>query len=346
MEQLRMELGADSYDILLENGLLDRAGTLLSLDRRVLIVTDSGVPRQYAARLARQCTAPVIVRLPQGERTKRFGMLQRLLRTLLREGFTRADCVVALGGGVVGDLAGFAAACYMRGIDFYNIPTTALSQIDSSIGGKVAIDFEGMKNIVGAFYQPRRVLIDPQLLATLPPRQMANGLAEAIKAGVIADEGLLELFEQRDARECLAEVLLRSLRFKQRIVEQDERESGPRKLLNFGHTIGHGIESVCGFAGDEGLLHGECVGLGMLPMCTDPALRRRVEAVLEKYGLPTRVAFDPDAVFDAVCHDKKATAKGITIVTAARAGAAELSEIPLERLRSLIEREAKEGIGR
>ena len=346
MEQLRMELGADSYDILLENGLLDRAGTLLSLDRRVLIVTDSGVPRQYAARLARQCGAPVIARLPQGERTKRFGMLQRLLRTLLREGFTRADCVVALGGGVVGDLAGFAAACYMRGIDFYNIPTTALSQIDSSIGGKVAIDFEGMKNIVGAFYQPRGVLVDPQLLATLPPRQLANGLAEAIKAGVIADEGLLSLFEQGDARERLGEVLLRSLRFKQRIVEQDERESGPRKLLNFGHTLGHGIESVCGFAGDEGLLHGECVGLGMLPMCTDPALRRRVEGILQKYGLPTRAAFDPDAVFAAVCHDKKSTADGITVVTAARAGAARLENIPLARLRSLIEWEAKEGIGR
>ena len=146
-------------------------------------------------------------------------------------------------------LAGFAAACYMRGVDFYNIPTTALAQIDSSIGGKVAINFEGVKNVVGAFYQPRRVLIDPALLDTLPPRQFANGMAEAVKAGVVGDEPLLALLERGGTRDHLEEILLRSLRFKQRIVELDEKESGPRKLLNFGHTIGHGIESVYGLGG-------------------------------------------------------------------------------------------------
>lgn len=346
MEKLRMELGADSYDILLENGLIDRAGELLNLDRRVLIVTDSGVPRRYASCLSRFCGRPVTVRLPQGERTKRFGMLQRLLRVLLREGFTRTDCIVALGGGVVGDLAGFAASCYMRGIDFYNIPTTALSQIDSSIGGKTAIDFEGVKNIVGAFYQPRRVLIDPQLLSTLSQRQLAAGLAEAIKAGVIGDEALLDLFEREDVHLRLDEILLRSLRLKQRLVELDERESGPRKLLNFGHTIGHGIESVCGLGEKQGLLHGECVGLGMLPMCTDPALRRRVQDILERQNLPTRATFDPDAVFAAICHDKKAAANGMTIVTAEKAGAAQLHTVSLDWLHQLVEREAKEGIGR
>ena len=346
MEELRMELGPNSYDILLQKGLLDRAGELLSLDRQVLIVTDGGVPRSYAARLARQCRAPVTVRLPQGEQTKRFGMLQRLLRRMLRAGFTRESCVVALGGGVVGDLAGFAASCYMRGIDFYNIPTTLLSQVDSSIGGKVAIDFEGVKNIVGAFYQPRRVLIDPQLLSTLPPRQLANGLAEVIKAGVVAEAPLLALLEQEDALSHLDQILLGALRFKKRIVEQDERESGPRKLLNFGHTIGHGIESVCGISDGKGLLHGECVGLGMLPMCTDPALRLRVEKLLERYGLLTHLPFDPNAVFAAVCHDKKSTAQGVTVVIAEEAGGARLKEVSLDWLHRLIEREAEEGIGR
>ena len=240
MQQLRMELGENSYDIFLENGLLDRASSLLRLDRKVLIVTDDGVPDEYAKRLAAQCTVPVIVRLPQGEGTKSLEMFRLLLERMLKEGFTRTDCVAAIGGGVIGDLAGFAAASYMRGIDFYNIPTTALSQIDSSIGGKVTVNLAGVKNIVGAFYQPRRVLIDPQLLSTLPARQLSSGLAEAIKAGVVADEALLELFEQTDARNRMEEVLMRSLRFKKKIVEQDERETGLRKLLNFGHTIGHG----------------------------------------------------------------------------------------------------------
>ena len=343
MQQLRMELGQNSYDIFLENGLLQRAGKLLQLDRRVLIVTDDGVPEAYARALAAQCGSPVLVRIPQGEGSKSLEMFRMLCEKMLQEGFTRSDCVAAVGGGVVGDLSGFAAACYMRGIDFYNIPTTALSQIDSSIGGKVAVNLEGVKNIVGAFYQPRGVLIDPALLSTLPDRQLASGLAEAIKAGVVADEPLLELFEQTDARSRMEEVLLHALRFKKRIVEQDERESGLRKLLNFGHTVGHGIESVCGLGG---LLHGECVGLGMLPMCTTPQLRRRVTAVLEKYGLPTRVSFDPDAVFEALRHDKKAAGDTVTVVTAAAAGAAALSAMPLGALHQLLCIEAKEGIGR
>ena len=343
MQQLRMELGENSYDIFLENSLLDRASSLLRLDRKVLIVTDDGVPEEYAKRLAAQCAAPVIVRLPQGEGTKSLEMFRLLLERMLKEGFTRTDCVAAIGGGVIGDLAGFAAASYMRGIDFYNIPTTALSQIDSSIGGKVAVNLTGVKNIVGAFYQPRRVLIDPQLLSTLPSRQLSSGLAEAIKAGVVADEALLELFEQTDARNRMEEVLMRSLRFKKKIVEQDERETGLRKLLNFGHTIGHGIESVYELGG---LLHGECVGLGMLPMCTTPQLRSRVAAVLEKYDLPVRISFDPEAVFAALTHDKKAAGDTVTIVTAAQAGNATLKQVPLESLHTLLLQEAKEGIGR
>ena len=337
-----MALGENSYDILLERGLLGRAGELLDLGRKVLIVTDTGVPERYAGLLAGQCGTPVVARVEQGEGAKSFAVLKELLGTMLRENFSRADCVVALGGGVMGDLAGFAAACYMRGVDFYNIPTTALAQIDSSIGGKVAINFEGVKNVVGAFYQPRRVLIDPALLDTLPPHQFANGMAEALKAGVVGDEPLLALLERGGTRDHLEEILLRSLRFKQRIVELDEKESGPRKLLNFGHTIGHGIESVYGLGG---LLHGECVALGMLPMCTLPALRARLEAALQKNGLPTRAAFDPAAVYAELCHDKKAAAGRVTIVTAARAGAAQLETVPLEHLRALLEREAKEGIG-
>ena len=195
MMKIPMDLGENSYDILVERGILSRAGTELRLDRRVLVVTDTMVPPIYAETVARQCRAPVIYTIKAGEGSKSLDTFGKLLQTMLDHGFSRRDCVVAVGGGVVGDLSGFAASAYMRGIDFYNIPTTLLSQIDSSIGGKTAIDFGGVKNIVGAFYQPKKVLIDPELLRTLPPRQLSNGLAEAVKMAMTSDAGLFRLFE-------------------------------------------------------------------------------------------------------------------------------------------------------
>ena len=238
---LHMNLGSHSYDIFVERGILRRAGELLNLNRRVLVVTDDGVPPEYAQALAARCAHAVVETLPQGEASKSFAMLERLCTRMLQEGFTRADCVAAVGGGVVGDLAGFAAAAYMRGIDFYNIPTTLLSQVDSSIGGKVAVNLDGVKNCVGAFHQPRRVLIDPDTLATLPPRQLANGMAEAVKMALTSDAALFALFERGEERERLEEVIVSSLRIKQSVVEQDEKETGLRRVLNFGHTLGHGI---------------------------------------------------------------------------------------------------------
>ena len=181
MSVLHMELGANSYDITVERGALQRAGELLKLGRKVLIVTDDGVPFRYSDKIASFCKEPYVVTLPQGERNKCMSTYMLLLEKMVENNFTRNDCVVAVGGGVMGDLAGFVAASYMRGVDFYNVPTTLLSQIDSSIGGKVAVDFAGYKNLVGAFYQPKAVLIDPDVLSTLPSRQLACGMAEAVK---------------------------------------------------------------------------------------------------------------------------------------------------------------------
>ena len=175
--KITVELGKSSYDITILRGGLAQADRYMKLDRKVLVVTDSGVPAQYAQRVCTCCKEPVLVTIPQGEGSKNLGNFELLCRTMLQKGFTRTDCVVAVGGGVVGDLAGFAAASFMRGIDFYNIPTTVLSQVDSSVGGKVAIDLDNIKNCVGAFYQPKAVLIDPEVLNTLPARQIANGLA-------------------------------------------------------------------------------------------------------------------------------------------------------------------------
>ena len=198
-----VELEKDSYDIILERGCLRRAGELLNLRRKVLIVTDDGVPAAYAQAVAAQSREAEILTLPRGESSKNFDSFREILRRMLAFGMTRKDCVAAVGGGVMGDMAGFAAGCYMRGVDFYNIPTTVLSQVDSSIGGKTAIDLEGIKNIVGLFYQPKRVLIDPEVLSTLPERQIANGLAEAVKMALCFDEAGFTLFESDAWRETL-----------------------------------------------------------------------------------------------------------------------------------------------
>ena len=307
---ISVSLGAQSYPILLEPGALTRAGAHLSLARRVLVVTDSGVPAEYAQAVARACRQSHICTLPAGESSKSLDSYHLLLREMLRLGMDRGDCVAAVGGGMVGDLAGFAAATYMRGVDFYNVPTTLLAQVDSSVGGKTAVDLDGVKNAVGAFHQPRAVLIDTDTLRSLPRRQVAAGLAESVKMAMTCDASLLTLIETApDLTAALPEIIARSLRIKARVVEQDPTERGLRRVLNFGHTLGHAIESC---AGGE-LLHGQCVALGMLPMCAPP-LRPRLTAILERCGLPTECGYTAGQLRPYLLHDKKAASGSIAAV--------------------------------
>jgi len=327
---LHVELGETGYDIFLQRGALKEAGQFLDLNRTVLVVTDDGVPPQYARTVADQCRRSVVVTLPQGESTKNFAYFQQLCRACLEAGLTRKDCIVAVGGGVMGDLAGFAAASYMRGIDFYNIPTTVLSQVDSSIGGKVAIDLDNVKNIVGAFHQPRGVIVDPDVLTTLPSRQIANGLAEAVKMGLILDEELFALFEEEEPMAQIDEIIRRALEGKRYVVQEDEKELGLRRILNFGHTIGHGIES------QGGRYHGECVALGMIPMCA-PAVRARLLPVLQRLGLPAAGDWDNDAVMEAVLHDKKAAGDKIHAIFVEEIGQAVQRAVTREELKTLLE---------
>ena len=317
---IHMNLGQDSYDIVVEHGLLSEADKHLNLNRRVLIVTDKGVPATYSKTITGQCKESVICKVEAGEASKSLDKFGQLLQTMLEHGFSRNDCVVAVGGGVVGDLSGFAASAYMRGIDFYNIPTTLLSQIDSSIGGKTAINFGGVKNIVGAFYQPKKVLIDPDLLKTLPKRQISNGLAEAVKMSLTSDKKLFELFENENIENNLDEIIIRSLNIKKSVVEQDEKESGIRKILNFGHTIGHGIESSEGMSE---LYHGECVALGMIPMCGEK-IRNRVIDVLKKCNLYRELEYDWEKITEAAFHDKKADGDTVTVTMVNEAGSYEM----------------------
>ena len=299
------------------------------------VVTDSGVPAQYAQMVADQCKDAHIITVPQGEASKSFKILESVLKQMLEFGMGRGDLVIAVGGGVVGDLAGFAASIYMRGIDFINCPTTTLSMIDSSIGGKTAVDLGETKNIVGSFWQPKLVIVDPSTLATLPRRQYINGLAESVKASLLADPELFAIFEKGDIDEQIGEIIYRSLRFKKSIVEQDETERGMRKALNFGHTIGHGIEAVKGRR-TVGLYHGECVALGMLPMIESKALQKRVRAVYRRLGLPLRTAYNKDKVYAEMLHDKKAQGGQITVIKVPGLGCWRAETIPVEGLRTLL----------
>ncbi len=322
-----------NYDIILERGALAKVGELLSLDRRVLIVTDTGVPREYCDKVASACLTPVIYTFPEGEASKSFDTYKALLSTLVENGFTRTDAVIAVGGGVVGDLAGFVASTFMRGIDFYNIPTTLLSEVDSSVGGKTAIDFMGIKNIVGAFYPPKRVLIDPDTLKTLPARQISNGIAEAVKMAATSDPELFEYLETCDIRDMgyLDFVIARSLLVKKSVVEEDEREGGLRRVLNFGHTLAHAIESVSGFD----YYHGECVALGMLPMCSEE-VRERLVRLLEKFSLPTEFSSNADLLIEAARHDKKLSGDSIALVFVSKVGEFEIKTVPFSDFEKII----------
>lgn len=333
MNLLHMNLGADSYDIVIERGALKKAGVFLNLDRKVLVLTDDGVPQEYAAAVAEQAKDGMVMTVPPGEDSKSIPQFSAILSRMLQEGFSRKDAVVAVGGGVVGDLAGFTASAYMRGIDFYNIPTTVLSQVDSSIGGKTAVNLDGIKNIVGAFYQPKKVLVDLDLLSTLDSRLVSEGLAEALKMSLTSDARLFELFEKGNIAENMDEIITRSLNIKKNVVEQDEKEQGLRKILNFGHTIGHGIEA---YEERHGLYHGECVAIGMIPMVSDE-LRPRLIRILESLRLPTSVSLEADEIFAAMTHDKKGEGDHVTVTTVPQPGQFEMKKVRFEDLYPMIE---------
>ena len=323
---LQVNTHMGNYPIIIKRNALSYAGEHLRLvGQRVCIVTDTGVPAHYATAIADLCEYPVVFRFPEGEANKTMDTLQDLLRLLLKSGFDRADAIVAVGGGVVTDLAGFAASVYMRGIDFYNVPTTLLSMVDASVGGKTAVDFDGYKNMIGAFWQPRAVVIDPETLNTLPRRRLSDGLAEVIKMALTSDASLFEMLEEtfllpdegEAVSDAMDEIIARALRIKTDVVEQDARERGLRRVLNFGHTLGHALESCTGLSS---LYHGECVALGMIPMCQDET-RERLIALLARNGLPTAVQLPPrEQILAALTHDKKADGGAIHTVLVPRVG--------------------------
>ncbi|RIK91060.1 MAG: 3-dehydroquinate synthase, partial [Proteobacteria bacterium] len=321
---VEVALGERSYPIRIGFDILDHAGAAIAertKARRAAIVTVPEVGRRYAPRLERSLRAAGVATtrlvVPDGERSKSFRVAMQLYEGLLDADADRGTAVVALGGGVVGDLAGFVAATWMRGVPFVQVPTTMLAMADASVGGKVAIDLPRGKNLVGAFHQPRLVWMDLATLRSLSPRQRANGLVEVIKHGVIRDAALFERFE-RDVERVLAlepgptlDVLERSCEIKADVVARDERESGLRMILNFGHTLAHAIETLLGY---RRLLHGEAVAIGMVFAArrsealghAPTGVADRIEALLQRAGLPTEPpALPRRAYLDALRVDKK-----------------------------------------
>lgn len=319
-----VSLGERSYQILIQAGLLQRFGGRLSeLGVRGIagVVTDRHVARHYLSGILRQFNkcgieaVPIV--LPPGEQSKTLDTIKRILDVLARHRFERSSFLFALGGGVVGDIAGFAAAIYQRGIPFVQIPTTLIAQSDSSVGGKTAVDHRLGKNLIGAFYQPKEVWIDPLTLRTLPMREWVAGLAEVIKYGIIADEGFFSYLQRKMSGllnrqpDIVATAVKRSCELKSQVVAADERESDRRRILNYGHTIGHALETLGRY---ESLIHGEAVGIGLvqeadlacfLGIC-DRSVVQRIQALVQAAGLPDRMPQWPSAkVWKAMLHDKK-----------------------------------------
>ncbi len=338
-EKMTVEIPGHKYNIHIKKGVLADVHKYVDLERKVLIVTDDEIPEEYVSALQQQCPECYLATVHAGEASKCFIYLQFIWNALLDNGFGRKDLLIGLGGGVVGDLTSFAAATYMRGVDYINIPTSTLAQIDSSIGGKGAINLGDVKNIVGAFHQPRAVFIDTDLLQTLDDRNFYNGLAEAVKAGLIGDAELFELFEQLPAereqiqQEYIEQIIVKALAVKKSVVEQDEKENGLRQILNFGHTIGHAIESAGELAG---MLHGEAIGIGMLQVTEDAALRERLAAVLRKLNLPTSHEYPVEQLMEIISHDKKQSGNKINLILVKTPGKAEIVKMPLEAVKKYL----------
>ncbi|HEV8674756.1 MAG TPA: 3-dehydroquinate synthase [Methylomirabilota bacterium] len=357
MRQITIHLGPRTYPVLVGAGLLAEAGrecSRLGLGRKVAVVTQAAIARHarvVAESLGGAGFAPVVIEVPEGEIAKSLEQAGALGNAFLGHGLDRGSTVVAVGGGVVGDLAGFAAATYMRGIGYVQVPTTLLAQVDASVGGKVAVNHPRAKNLLGAFHQPRLVLIDPATLETLPEREYRSGLAEVIKTGAALNAELFTTLEAnlpalgRRQPDVLEAVIANCCAEKATIVEQDEREeSGLRMVLNYGHTVGHALESAGGY---RTWLHGEAVAVGMVVAArlavrlrlTDARTGERQVALLAAVGLPT--AFEtpsPRELWETLRHDKKAREGRVPFVLLKALGRAEVCfDVPADLVVEVLE---------
>jgi 3-dehydroquinate synthase len=341
------------YTVSVGTGLLARCGEILRDCVGVCsaaLVTDSNVGPLYAAAVEKSLTDAGfrvnVFTFPAGEGSKNMATLSDLLEFMAGAGMTRTDCVVALGGGVTGDLAGFAAGCFLRGIRFVQMPTTLLAAVDSSVGGKTAVNLKAGKNLAGAFWQPSAVICDTDCLATLPEEDFACGAAEVIKTAVLNGEDFFSLLEEGGLSGRVEDVIARAIAHKARIVESDEREAGIRKTLNLGHTVGHAVEACSRYT----VPHGRAVSIGLavitraaasLGLC-DRRAAGRIIGILEDHGLPVETEFSTEAIVRAALRDKKRSGEKITLIMPQKIGACSLWDVPIEELSEIVRAGRKE----
>ncbi len=334
------------YGIIIENNTINKAGELIrsvTPAKKACVVSDTNVFPLYGSALKAQLedagfeSYEFVFRA--GEESKTPKTVISILEYLADNEFTREDIIIALGGGVTGDMAGFAASVYLRGIDYVQIPTSLLAQVDSSVGGKTAVDLPQGKNLCGAFHHPLLVIIDTKTLETLPPRFFSDGMAEAIKTACIKSASLFDKIENENAADIIEEIIYECVSIKAGVVERDEKEHGERALLNFGHTAGHAIEKLCNFST---VTHGEAVGIGMVLICraaeenglTEKGTADRLSAVLKKYSLKTQSPFPLGSIISAMSADKKRKGGGINFVLIKRIGEGYINPIKYENINS------------
>ena len=317
MRQLSVKSHAGTYEVFIESGLLKQLSTYLDPEVYYVIIADDQIPNQYINAVKDACPQHLLIHFPAGELSKSMVEFSRIINILVAKNIHKDACIIAIGGGVTGDLAGFIASVYLRGIAYVQIPTTLLAQIDSSVGGKVAINTDDAKNIIGSIYPSKKVLIDPETLKTLPQRQVNAGMAEMIKYGMIADKAFFEKIKNEDVSADWDYYIHKSLEIKRRYVEADEFDNSIRQSLNFGHTIGHALETYYEY---KKYLHGEAVSIGMVQILSNPAIKKELIDCLKKYNLPTSdpVSFDELKVF--INRDKKGRKDLLKIVDVTEIG--------------------------
>ena len=339
---------AKGYDVIIENGILRDCGRIIKDiigNGRAAVITDSNVSKLYLQTVLNSVNNKGIESesfiFEAGEQSKNISTLSEILEFLAEKRFVRSDTIIALGGGVTGDMAGFAAAVYLRGIKFIQIPTTLLAAVDSSVGGKTAIDLCAGKNLAGAFKQPEAVICDPDVFSTLPEKEFANGMAETIKYGVLFSEELFNSFNEELTKDSLCEIIEKCVSFKARTVENDEFDNGERKLLNLGHTIGHAIEKCSNFT----VSHGYAVAAGMAMIArasealgiAEKGTTEKIEKMLQKHSLPTDFEYTAKELTNAALSDKKRNGNKITLVLPTKTGECILKDEPIEMLGKYIE---------
>lgn len=321
-------------NIILEKGCIKQLYQFIDKTKKVLLITDDGVPQSYVQSVLSQVQNANLIVIEQGEKSKCFKIYEDILKSLLDLEFSRNDIIIALGGGVVIDIAGFVASSYMRGIEYINIPTTTISQIDSSVGGKVGLNLSGVKNVIGAFHQPSLVLIDTLTLKSLDNRNFLNGIVEAIKCGLIYDKTLFELLENDELYNNIDTVILKSLNVKREIVQMDEQEIGIRKILNFGHTVGHAIESDLKLSN---ILHGEAVAVGMLYVIDDKLLKQRLINLYQKLGIKFNYEYNKSNILNFIRHDKKILGNKINIIKVSELGQAYIMPVKRDDIEKMLD---------